>query len=296
MRALWPLGGGLKTRNTELGSSVNPQARMPALPCSADISVRGFWRHPCRQVRSFRQALSFLCTLLLLGYCQVSLGATEDSFARGLTEYQAGHFAEAAKAFREAPERRPASGTLLNLGLTEWRRGRPGPAILAWEQVQWISPFDAQAKANLDYARQFTGVEAPDLTWYERASTWLPANAWTWLAGLALWLAIGLAVLPGVLRWRRANWQQGVAALSFAVFLLSLPAHVGVVTRTRIGFVLKKDAPLRLTPTAEAESQVKLNAGEPVRAMRVRGDYVLVRTAQGQGWIERAQFGRICAN
>jgi hypothetical protein len=61
-------------------------------------------------------------------------------------------------------------------------------------------------------------VEAPDLTWYERASTWLPVNAWTWMAGLALWLAIGLAVLPGVLRWRRANWQQGLAALSFAFF------------------------------------------------------------------------------
>ena len=87
-----------------------------------------------------------------------------------------------------------------------------------------------------------------------------------------------------------------LAALSFAVFLLSLPAHVGVVTRTRIGFVLKKDAPLRLTPTAEAEAQLKLNAGEPVRVLRVRGDYILVRTSHGQGRIERTQFGSICSN
>ena len=230
------------------------------------------------------------------GSGQVSFAATNDLFLRGLEAYQAGHFADAARAFREASEREPASGTLLNLGLTEWRRGRAGLAILAWEQVRWIDPFDPQAKANLDYARQFTGVESPELTWYERASSWLPVNAWTWMAGMALWLAIGMAVLPGVLRWRRANWQQGLAALSFAVFLLSLPAHVGVVTRTRIGFVLKKDAPLRLTPTAEAEAEVKLNAGEPVRALRVRGDYVLVRTTHGQGWIERSQFGNICPN
>lgn len=230
----------------------------------------------------------------LLGGWQVAVAATNDLFRHGLEAYQAGRFADAAKAFREASEHEPASGTLLNLGLTEWRRGRAGAALLAWEQVRWIDPFDAHAKANLDYARQFTGVEAPDLTWYERASTWLPANVWTWIAGLALWFAIGLAVLPGVLRWRRANWQQGLAALSCAVFLLSLPAHLGVVTRTRLGFVLKKDAPLRLTPTAEAEAQVKLNAGTPVRAVRVRGDYILVRTSQGQGWIERGQFGRIC--
>ena len=242
-----------------------------------------------------RWLLCILMPALFVGG-QTSYAATSGSFENGLAAYQAGHFSEAAKAFREAAEHEPASGTFVNLGLTEWRRGRAGPAILAWEQARWIDPFDAQAKANLDYARQFTGVSAPDLTWYERASTWLPVNAWTWLAGLALWLAIGMAVLPGVLRWRRANWQQGLAALSFAVFLLSLPAHLGVVTRTRIGFVLKKDAPLRLTPTAEAEAQLRLNAGEPVRAVRVRGDYILVRTAHGLGWIERSQFGKICAN
>jgi len=153
--------------------------------------------------------------------------AANDLFFRGLEAYQAGRFAEAAKTFREAVEREPASGTFLNLGLTEWRRGRAGAAILAWEQARWIDPFNESAKGNLEHARQFTGVESPDLTWYERASTWLPANVWTWLTGTALWLAIGLAVLPGVLRWRRANWQQGFAALSLAVFLLSLPAHFG---------------------------------------------------------------------
>lgn len=243
-----------------------------------------------------RWPIILVCAAMLLGSGRHSLAVTNDLFLRGTEAYQAGRFTDAARAFREASEREPASGTLRNLGLTEWRRGRAGLAIQAWEQARWINPFDEPAKANLEYARQFTGVESPDLTWYERASTWLPVNAWAWIAGGALWLAIGLAVLPGVLRWRRAGWQQAIAALSFTVFLLSLPAHVGVVTRTQIGFVLKKDAPLRLTPTAEAEAQVKLNAGQPVRALRVRGDYVLVRTAHGQGWIERSQFGSICNN
>src|SRR5262245_28165240 len=182
---------------------------------------------------------------------QNSFAVADDFFSQGLAAYQAGHFADAAKDFREAAARKPASGTLVNLGLTEWRRGRAGAAILAWEQARWVDPFDKRAKANLDHARQFTGVESPDLSWYERASTWLPVNAWAWLTGCALWLAIGLAILPGVLRWQRTNWQQGLAALSLALFLLSLPAHLGVMTRTRLGFVLRKDAPLRLTPTAE---------------------------------------------
>lgn len=220
--------------------------------------------------------------------------ATNDSFTSGGEAFRAGKFTDAAKALREAAARQPASGTLLNLGLAEWRRGRPGAAIQAWERALWIDPHDAGARANLAYARQLTGVESPDLAWYERASTWLPVNAWAWIAGASLWLAVAMAVLPGVFRWRRAGWQQALAALSFAVFLLSLPAHAGVVTRTRIGFALKKDTPLRLTPTAESEAIVKLNAGQPLRAMRMRGDYIFVRTAHGHGWVERSQFGSLC--
>ena len=69
---------------------------------------------------------------------------------------------EAAKAFREASEREPASGTLLNLGLTEWRRGRAGPAILAWEQVRWIDPFGRASEGKPGLCPQSSGVEAPD--------------------------------------------------------------------------------------------------------------------------------------
>jgi hypothetical protein len=49
----------LKSRlgNTELGSSVNPRAGMPALQRNAGIPACGFWRHPCRQLQVFKQPL-----------------------------------------------------------------------------------------------------------------------------------------------------------------------------------------------------------------------------------------------
>jgi hypothetical protein len=75
------------------------------------------------------------------------------------------------------------------------------------------------------------------------------------------------------------------------VFLLSAPAHLGVHTRSRIGILLAKDAPLRLTPTQAAQAITRLAPGEPVRWQRARGGYVLVRTTRASGWIEAAQFG-----
>jgi hypothetical protein len=38
---------------------------------------------------------------------------------------------------------------------------------------------------------------------------------------------------------------------------------------------------------------VKLPAGEPGRQLRVRGNHVLIKTARGEGWLERREFGLV---
>jgi hypothetical protein len=222
------------------------------------------------------------------------VAADKDFFAEGASAFESGQFAEAAQDFRADAGTQPAVGTLVNLGLAEWRRGRTGEAILAWEQASWIDSFNSSAPRNLQYARDFAGLEPPDYSWNERVSTWLPVNAWAWLTGGSLWLATGMAVLPRVLRRRKSGWHQALAALGLALFLLSLPAQFGVFTRTKIGFVLQKDTPLCLTPTAESEVIAKLDSGTPVRELRSRGGFVFVRTSHGQGWVARNKFGRVC--
>jgi tetratricopeptide (TPR) repeat protein len=214
-------------------------------------------------------------------------------FQTGAAAYRAGEFPVAATAFRQAAELRPASGTLQNLGSAEWQLGRPGPAVVAWEQALWLDPFNAYARENLRYARKTAQLESPELAWYEVVSTWLPVNWWAWLAGSSLWLAVGLVLLPGIFRARKRAWHQAVAAVGFAVFLLSVPAHIGVDTRSRIGFVLRKDTPLRLTPTQEAQNVTRLAGGEPARLERTRGNYLLIRTSRASGWVERAELGLI---
>jgi tetratricopeptide (TPR) repeat protein len=229
-------------------------------------------------------------------FCAASVfaAAPNISFDQGVALSQAGQFPEAAAAFEQAAQARPASGTLVNLGIAEWRRGRGGAAILAWERARWIDPFDARAGADLKFAREAAQVDAPQLKWFEAASAGLPPAAWAWLTAASLWLAAGMITLPRVLRWRKAGWPQALAALAFGVFLFSLTADFGVVSRTQIGFVLKKNAPLLLTPTKEAEAVSTLAAGEPARRLRTRGNYFFIRTAFATGWIRRDQFGLVC--
>ena len=77
------------------------------------------------------------------------------------------------------------------------------------------------------------------------------ASGWRW----ACWS------LPGIFRRRKAGWQQALAALAFGIFLFSLTANFGVVSRTQIGFILKKNAPLLLTPTRAAEVSFDFDRG-----------------------------------
>jgi len=239
----------------------------------------------------------FRVAFLLQFGCCLLIGAqsAEVAFRQGVTAFQAGQYENAATAFRQSAARQPASGTLQNLGLAEWQRGKVGPALLAWEQALWLDPFNGAARSNLQFARKAAQVESPELSWNEVVSTWLPVNWWGWLAGLSLWLSVCMGILPGVLRRPRAAWHQAFAAFGAMVFLLSVPAHVGVYTRSRIGFVLGKEIPLRLTPTTESQAMTRLASGEPARRLRSRGHYVLVRTSRAVGWIEEGQLGLICA-
>ena len=227
--------------------------------------------------------------------CLSALASTPDALFRvGVTAYRAADYSLAAQAFRQSIALQPAAGTLQSLGNAEWQQRRNGNAILAWEQALWLDPFNEAARQNLRFVRKTAQLESPELAWYEVISTWLPVSWWAWIAGGSLWLAVGMVILPAILRQRKATWHQAIAALSLMIFLLSIPALFGVQTRARIGFVLEKDTPLRLTPTLEAQTITRLAPGEPARRVRTQGRYLLIRTGRTLGWVEQDQFGLTC--
>jgi tetratricopeptide (TPR) repeat protein len=244
---------------------------------------------PRVKILSPRGVLAALFALSLL-----RASAAPDHFAQGQTHYAAGNYAAAAQSFLLAVSNAPSAGAYQNLGNAAWQEERVAVALLAWERAVWIDPRQANARQNLQFARERAQLDAPDLTWGEIASTWLPSDWWAWLACGSLWFAVSLAVGPAVLRWRKSGWQQALMALGLGGFLLSVPANYGAVTRTALGLVLEAETPLRLTPTADAEAPTKLAAGDPARVLRSRGKYLLVRTRQATGWVEREKFGFIC--
>lgn len=246
----------------------------------------------CRAARLGWQRMIWMLVLVSSFVIRYSSFAAE--FTNGITAFRSGDYAGAARVFAEAASREPASGAFQNYGLAEWQRGRSGFAILAWERALWVDPFNDAARGNLAFARKTAQLEAPQLAWHEVASTWLPVNAWAWLAGVSFWAAVGFVMLPPIFRAPRRGWHQAIAASGLALFLMCIPAMLGVNSRARIGIVLEQNTPVRLTPTRDGQIVTSLNAGDPARIERTRGKYHLVRTSFGRGWIEQTQFGRVC--
>jgi len=241
-----------------------------------------------------RVSLRFFLVLglmVLSGWAEAS--PPTNSFHAGITAYERNDFPLAAKLFAESAAAASAPGTFQNLGNAEWQNGRSAAAVIAWERALSLNPFDRAAENNLKFAREFAQLEAPELTWYEVASTWLAPTWWAWLAGGSFWFAVGMMLVPGILRRRKSATQQALVALGLGVFLLSLPANYGVFTRSQIGFALAAETPLRLTPTADGEPITRLAAGEPGRILRERGKYLFIQTRRGTGWLERTELSRI---
>ena len=262
-------------------------------PRSSDSTIQRF----NDSTRSWFIALTLLCLstfLLGFGHSQAQASAPELFFREGIEAYRASDYPKATESFTTAVRTKPSSGTLQNLGLSEWQRGHTGEAVLAWEQALWLDPFNRAAESNLRYVRRLAQLEAPDLTWYEAVSTGLPVNWWVWIACASFWVAIAAVLLPGIFRRPRTASYQALAALSLMLFLLTFLAQFGVQTRSNIGFVLQKDTLLRLTPTQESQLIARLQPGEPLRVKTLRGRYVLVHTNRATGWIEKEQLGSLC--
>jgi tetratricopeptide (TPR) repeat protein len=241
-------------------------------------------------------AIVFECLHASSGSAQsnVPQGSKRSLFAQGTQAFLSGDYAAAVRFYSQSASEEPSAGAYVNLGHAEWKLGHVGPAILAWERAQWLDPLDPNAKTNLRFVRKQAQLDAPNYTWYELCSAWLPSFLWAWLASLSFWVALGLLILPGLLSRPKTEWQQGLAAGAFAIFLLTLPALAGIQSRSAWGVIIDDRAHLRITPTEHAQMLTKLNPGELAKLERRRGDFWFVRANNtAAGWIKASEFSLI---
>ncbi len=224
----------------------------------------------------------------------------EQAFRRGMDAYDAGKFQEALETYRSVRDpARPDSALLYNLGCAAFMLRDYPLAVYYFECSRRLNPLDSAALENLNAGLRKLGLP-------EEGRTSTPAELlvrlrdvlrpeWWLLLGAGCWLALWIVL---TFRSRLGRHSVGVAGCALTLLMLSCLAafttqvHGGPYGRGR-AIVMKGGARLRSLPASSGEADGEITAGEEVRILETRQEYVLIRSGKREGWAPAGTVRRI---
>ena len=220
------------------------------------------------------------------------------AFERANETFAAGNYAAAATEFEALREAGTISAPLLyNLANAEAKAGRPGFAILRYEQALSLAPRDPDILANLRRTRIDANVEEPTRSRWQSFSRALTVDQWAWFSMATLWLGVLILLANGL---RPARWSANPRLLASATVSLSLLVVItgglcwARLSQLRNGVLTGPVPTLLVAPFDTADASVELSPGQIIEIERQHAEFVLVRTPTDQsGWIPRGQVHQI---
>jgi tetratricopeptide (TPR) repeat protein len=186
-----------------------------------------------------------------------------------------------------------------NLGTAYLKAGKLGPAILHLERALRASPFDSDARANLERAQRLrvdklVGVpeeSGGDEPFISRVVSRTNVETVT-LAFVIFYFGCALALF---LRWlvSSPSMRTLLGGLAVATALGALPtggvvaAHAYEREMAREAIVMAASAPVKEGPGSDARTSFEVHEGLKVRILGEDGNFVRIRLANGlEGWTE----------
>ncbi len=248
--------------------------------------------------RRWTRARLMLAILASAGYADAT-GSPPDAlalFEQGNRLYQAEDYAGAAQAYEAildlgavAPE------VYFNLGNAALRRDDVGRAVWAYAKAEQLDPWDADIRANLEFARGLTADAAPEregsrmLGAVVSAVSILPEPA-VWTLALGAYWALGIAAVVALLL---PGWRRGRGALfwTLGVACVVLVGSLGLRRAIDAGggpsaVVLVPELDVTNEPGDDSRTVFTLHAGTEVRVARELGRWREIALGSDlKGWV-----------
>jgi tetratricopeptide (TPR) repeat protein len=185
-----------------------------------------------------------------------------------------------------------------NLGIAAYQLGHLGQAITHMRLAQRLAPRDAEVRSNLEFLRsRSSGASGKANPNSNGILGMLSLNEWATGAGIAVWAWFSL-IFAG--RFNDAL-QRSLRGFTLAAGCLAVISVVLLIVATSLRYrepsavVTDTNAPVRVSPFAEAKSVFSANEGLELWVRQTREDWLLVEDPQTQryGWIQRNQVGLI---
>jgi len=251
----------------------------------------------------------FYFALILLSLLPCLLHADSDLDA-AQSAYTSGSYDQSAKLFQQIIATRGYSASLcFDLANAEAQAGHPGLAMLNYERARYLAPSDPDIDHNLQLARKQAGLDPNSYRWWQIV---LRSIDWTvWMAIIAATLllvflaVIGTAFATAISSTTKIPLRP-LKTLFRAILFIGIPFFLlmGYVELSTIGFnnriegviVAPREATLRLSPFASADSVGTIPEGELVTVEDRHDDYLRIEGRDHHfGWIARKDIEPVIA-
>jgi len=241
---------------------------------------------------------------LLMTTLPVAAETAEEAFERGNEAYAAGDWSTAAAEYRTVLDFRVQDARVhYNLGNSEFRLGRLGPAILHYEKAKRLDPSDREIRANLGFVQgyRFDRVEVAEtfllIKKLQEAQEALGLDGQAWIVVGLLWISGGL------LAWGLARpgkfgpgygWVLTALAILLLVTGLSWWNSFERLERRRFAVVMAPATEVIAGPGPSNPSLLTIHEGLTVEILEEREDWIQVSLPNGiNGWIATQAVGRV---
>lgn len=229
--------------------------------------------------------------LLLLSFTTLAgtlrAATADDLFTEAQQAYDRGNLLEAREAYLEVLKGGVHSAAVYyNLGNTHFRMGELGKSIAYYRKAQLMTPGDPDVEANLRFAREQAGVQAPDQPFYLKVTQLLNKSNWVALTVGSFWLGL-LALSAGMLMPSRIKLFRKTAALCGVTFLVGLQSLFGLHMMAQHPEVVVTGGrtDIRFAPLDEATSHFSAPEGTILRYEDETDGWIKVSLGDKTGWI-----------
>jgi tetratricopeptide (TPR) repeat protein len=248
--------------------------------------------------------------LVVLALFLLPLQLHADDLDAANRAYATGNYEDASRLFQQAIATQGYSAPLcFDLANAEAHAGHPGAAMLNYERARFLAPADADIEHNLQLARKQAGLEPNSYRWWQIVL--LSVNWLVWLAAMAACLVLIFLAMVGTGYIDALSKSAKMAPRTLrnifrTVIFVAIPVFLflGFIELSAVGYgdrlqgviVAPKQATLRLSPFASADSIGTIPEGELVTVEERHNDYLRIEARDHHfGWIQEKSIEPVIA-
>jgi len=207
------------------------------------------------------------------------------------------NYQEAIKEYEKILDMNVASGNLYyNLGNAYFKSGNLGKAIVNFERARRLIPQDSDLKANIAFAESLCEhpITAPESIWLIRVLKYIAGNFTMdtlMLLFVCLYWVLVITLCAVILFKRIAVLgRRFVLAIGLAFCISGCLCVVKYYAEYKdvYAVVIDKVTDSRFAPSKEATTHFKVYEGTKLIVIRRDGDWVRVKTLDGEiGWVRQ---------